>query len=142
VKERRTTVPSDAAQLPALTQFLQEFWSASRLPPAQAFPFELALEEVFINVAKYGSPAGTSLWVEVSLALAPNGLTMTIEDNGPLFDPLALPPPDVTASLAERPIGGLGLFLVQKLMDAVSYDRVGTHNRLRMTKRVGTDLPP
>ncbi len=62
---------------------------------------------------------------------------MTIEDDGPRFDPLSLPPPDVTASLDERPIGGLGLFLVRQLMDAVSYDRVGARNRLRMTKRVG-----
>jgi anti-sigma regulatory factor (Ser/Thr protein kinase) len=136
VNEKRTTVPSDAGQLPVLTRFLQEFWSTARLPPAQAFPFELALEEVFINVATHGS-AGAALWVEVSLALAPEGLTMTIEDDGPLFDPLSLPPPDVTASLNERPIGGLGLFLVRQLMDAVSYDRLGARNRLRLTKRVG-----
>jgi anti-sigma regulatory factor (Ser/Thr protein kinase) len=50
---------------------------------------------------------------------------MTIEDDGPRFDPLSLPPPDVTAGLAERPVGGLGLFLVRQLMDVVSYDRVG-----------------
>jgi anti-sigma regulatory factor (Ser/Thr protein kinase) len=137
VNEKRTTVPSDAGQLPVLTRFLQEFWSTARLPPAQAFPFELALEEVFINVATHGSPAGPSLRVEVSLALAQDSLTMTIEDDGPRFDPLSLPPPDVTASLNERPIGGLGLFLVRQLMDAVSYDRLGARNRLRLTKRVG-----
>lgn len=137
MNEKRTTVPSDAGQLPVLTQFLQEFWSTARLPPAQAFPFELALEEVFINVAKHGSPAGPSLRVEVSLALAQDSLMMTIEDDGPRFDPFSLPPPDVTAGLAERPVGGLGLFLVRQLMDAVSYDRVGARNRLRMTKRVG-----
>ena len=130
MNEQRTTVPSEAAQLPLLTQFLQEFWSTALLPPAQAFPFELALEEVFINVIMHGSPSGTSPTVQVSLALAHDGLTLTIEDNGPQFDPLALPPPDVTANLAERPIGGLGLFLVRQLMDAVSYDRVGGRNRL------------
>jgi len=137
VKERHTAVPSDAAHLPVLTRFLQEFWSAAQLPAAQAFPFELALEEVFINVVMHGAPAGTSPWVEVSLVLAEDGLTMTIEDTGPLFDPLSLPPPDIKASLAERPIGGLGFFLVRQLMDSISYDRVGVRNRLRMTKRIG-----
>jgi anti-sigma regulatory factor (Ser/Thr protein kinase) len=72
--------------------------------------------------------------VEVSLALVENGLTMTVEDNGPQFDPLTLPPPDLTTSLAERPVGGLGVFLVRRVMDAVSYQRVGSLNRLTVTK--------
>jgi hypothetical protein len=48
--ERRTAVPAEAAQLPALTQFLQDFWSACGLPSAGLPAFELALEEVFINI--------------------------------------------------------------------------------------------
>jgi serine/threonine-protein kinase RsbW len=59
---------------------------------------------------------------------------MTVEDDGPQFDPLLLPPPDLTASLAERRVGGLGVFLVRQMMDAVSYQRVGRRNRLSMTK--------
>ncbi len=127
--EQRLAVPSDAEQLPALTRFLQEFWSAARLPPAQALPFELALEEVFMNVVQHGSPAGTAPRVEVSLSLRDLKLTMTVEDDGPEFDPLAAPPPDVTASLT-------ALFLVRQMMDAVSYQRVGARNQLRMTKEI------
>jgi serine/threonine-protein kinase RsbW len=138
VKEQRLSVPGNAAQLPVLNQFLHEFWSSALLPPAQAYPFELALEEVFINVVMHGTPAGNTPSVEVSLALAHDDLTLTIEDDGPQFDPLSLPPPNVAASLSERPIGGLGLFLVRQLMDVVSYDRVAGRNRLRMTKRVAS----
>ncbi|TLY94786.1 MAG: ATP-binding protein [Gammaproteobacteria bacterium] len=134
--EQRLAVPSDAEQLPALTRFLQEFWSAARLPPAQALPFELALEEVFMNVVQHGSPAGTAPRVEVSLSLRDLKLTMTVEDDGPEFDPLAAPPPDVTASLTARPVGGQGVFLVRQMMDAVSYQRVGARNQLRMTKEI------
>ena len=65
--KRRNAVPSDAAHLAGLTQFLQEFWSAADLPPAQALPFELALEEIFMNVVMHGSPAAGAPWVEVSL---------------------------------------------------------------------------
>jgi anti-anti-sigma factor len=135
-QERRKAVPSDAAHLPALTQFLQEFWSAADLPPAQAQAFELALEEVFMNVVTHGSPAGTAPGVEVSLMRTDAGLTMTVEDDGPEFNPLSLPPPDVTASLGERPVGGHGVFLVRQVMDAVSYQRVGARNQLRMTKQI------
>ena len=135
-QERRIAVPSDAAQLPALTQFLQEFWSAAGLPRGQALAFQLALEEVFMNVVMHGSPAGTAPRVEVSLMLTDAGLNMTVEDEGPEFNPLSVPPPDVTASLGERPVGGHGVFLVRQMMDAVSYQRVGVRNQLTMTKHI------
>ena len=59
-QEQRTAVPNDAAQLSTLNRFLQQFWSAAALPPAQALAFELALEEVFMNVVMHGPPAGTA----------------------------------------------------------------------------------
>ena len=133
--EQRISVASDAAQLPVLTRFLQEFWSAARLPPVESIKFELALEEVFINVVMHGSPvAGTP--VDVSVILCDGGLTLVVENDGPAFDPLLLPAPDVAAGLEERKVGGLGVFLVRQMMDAVSYQRVAARNQLRMTKRL------
>ena len=133
--EQRISVASEAAQLPVLTQFLKAFCSAAGLPPAESMKFELALEEVFMNVVMHGSPAaGTQ--VEVSVILGDGGLTLMVENDGPAFDPLVLPAPDVTASLEERKVGGLGVFLVRQMMDAVSYQRVAARNQLRMTKRL------
>jgi serine/threonine-protein kinase RsbW len=137
VNERHTSVPSHAAQLPALTQFLQEFWSQADLPRAEAVAFELALEEVFINVVTHGSPADRSPRVDVSLAIVDGELTLTVEDEGPPFDPLSLEAPDTTASLEERRVGGLGVFLMRQMMDRVRYQRLGARNQLTMTKRVG-----
>jgi anti-sigma regulatory factor (Ser/Thr protein kinase) len=139
--KRHTNVPSDAAQLPILTQFLQEFWSAAGLPPAEAVTFELALEEIFMNVVMHGSPAGRAPRIELSLAMCEGSLTMMIEDDGPSFDPLSLAAPDVTASLEERHVGGLGVYLVRQMMDAVSYQRLGVRNQLKMTKRVREPTP-
>jgi anti-sigma regulatory factor (Ser/Thr protein kinase) len=136
VIERRTAVRSDAANLPALMIFLQDFWRSAELPPALAPTFELALEEVFLNVVQHGSPAGTEPQIDVALAVAGADLVMTVEDNGPPFDPLSLPAPDVTAGLAERPVGGLGVFLVRQMMDDVTYHRVDSRNQLRMLKHV------
>ncbi len=133
---RRATVPSDAAQLAAVTQFLQEFWRAAGLPPAEAATFELALEEIFMNVVMHGSPAGREPLIEVSLELCDGEMILSVEDDGPPFDPLSLPPPDVTASLEERRVGGLGVFLVRQMMDEVSYRRTGKRNQLRSSKRV------
>lgn len=134
--KRRTTVQSDAAQLAVVTQFLREFWRAAELPPAEAAAFELTLEEVFMNVVMHGSPAGREPRIEVSLEFCGGEMILTIEDDGPPFDPLSLPPPDVTASLEERRVGGLGVFLVRQMMDEVSYQRAGKRNQLRTSKRV------
>jgi len=136
VNERRVLVPGEAAQLPALTRFLREFWSAAGLPAAEALCFELALEELFTNVVRHGAPGGPPPAVELSLALAGPRLTMTLADDGPAFDPLALPQPDVGAALEDRPVGGLGVFLVRQMMDTVSYRRAGPRNELCLTKRV------
>jgi anti-anti-sigma factor len=135
-RERRTAVPADAAHLPALMQFLSEFWSSAALPTTEAMPFELALEEVFMNVVMHGSPPGALPRVEVALALTDSGLTITVEDDGPPFDPLSLPAPDVSLGLEERRVGGNGVFLVRQMMDAVRYQRVDGRNQLKMTKHL------
>lgn len=133
--ERRTKVPADPKQLAVLNQFLQDFWSAAALAPPGLQTFELALEEIFMNIVMHGSEPGRTPSVEVLLdGGAAATVTMTVEDDGPQFDPLSLPAPDLTAGLDQRPVGGLGVFLVRQMMDSVSYRRIGTRNQLRMTK--------
>ena len=133
---RRTAVPADPAQLSVLTEFLREFGSAAALAPAQVGNFELALEEIFLNIVMHGSEPGVTPRVEVSLDLGTDAVTMTVEDDGPQFDPLSLPPPDVTATLADRKVGGLGVFLVRNIMDTVTYARTAGRNQLRISKRL------
>jgi serine/threonine-protein kinase RsbW len=130
------TVPADASQLGVLNQFLREFWTTAGLAPDRMGSFELALEEIFLNIVMHGSRPGTTPRVLVSLELGTDGVTMTIEDDGPQFDPLTLTLPDVTASLADRKVGGLGVHLVRNLMDTVSYARVAGRNQLRMARRL------
>ena len=136
MKEQQTSVAAEAAHLPRLTAFLQQFWSSASLPPGARLAFELALEEIFMNVVMHGAAGEEPRQVQVSLALSPEGLTMTVEDDGPGFDPLSLPPPDVTVNLADRRAGGLGVFLVRKIMDTVSYARIAGRNQLRMSRRL------
>jgi serine/threonine-protein kinase RsbW len=109
---------------------------AVALDAAQVSTFELALEEIFMNIVMHGARPGIAPRVEVSLHRDAESVTMTVEDDGPQFDPLSLPPPDVTASLANRRVGGLGVFLVRKMMDSVSYSRTAGRNQLRMSKRL------
>lgn len=130
------TVPAEASQLAVLNRFLRECWATAGLASAAVPSFELALEEIFMNIVMHGTRPGVTSRVEVSVTLGPDAVTMAIEDDGPPFDPLSLPPPDLTASLEDRKIGGLGVYLVREVMDDVSYTRVAGHNRLRMSKRL------
>jgi serine/threonine-protein kinase RsbW len=129
----RTTVTLD--QLPVLVACLQQWWQELALPQAAAFPFELALDEVFMNVLMHGtSPGDSPRELLLSLAHDEHGVTLVMADDGPAFNQLTLAAPDIDLPLEERETGGLGVFLVRELMDEVSYAHTGTHNRLTMRK--------
>lgn len=130
-------VPAEAAQLAVLNRFLQEFSAGAGLTPGCVQTLELALEEIFMNVVMHGAQPGLTPRVEVSLSVASDMVTMAVEDDGPPFDPLSLPPPDLTVGLEDRRVGGLGVYLVREVMDEVSYARIGGRNQLRMSKRLG-----
>ena len=81
---------------------------------------------------------------EVALSIACNGSELSAEvvDSGPPFNPLAADDPDIHAGIDERPIGGLGVFLVKNLMDRVHYRRSEGHNHVHLTKRLSPDKAP
>jgi serine/threonine-protein kinase RsbW len=137
MREQSTSTAATVDQLPVLVEFVQQWWREAALPAAMAFPFEVALDEVVMNVIMHGTGGdGVPRDVTVSLRQEGGEVTMVIEDNGVPFDPLSLGTPDVDAPLEEREIGGLGVFLVRELMDHVSYAYTGSHNQLTMRKVV------
>jgi anti-sigma regulatory factor (Ser/Thr protein kinase) len=64
---------------------------------------------------------------------------IAIRDSAPAFNPLTIPPPDITADLADRVAGGMGIFLIRKVMDGVSYEYVEGQNVLTMEKKLGNE---
>lgn len=96
---------------------------------------ELAVEELFVNIACHAYPDGGGE-VEISCGLEGCDFVMTFADEGAPFDPTAYPKPDLEAPVAERPIGGLGIYLVSQYMDSMSYQREDGRNLLTVTKCV------
>ena len=125
-----------AAALAPLQSFLENFWSRAQLPDTARFPFELALEEIFMNVVMHGSHGRSDVWAEVILGRHGDLVELTIRDNGNPFDPLTAPEPDITAVMEDRRIGGLGVHLIRTLMDDVAYHLVDNCNVLVMRKRL------
>lgn len=98
---------------------------------------DVAVEEVYINIAHYAYTPGTGT-VEISCLLERDAgvsrITICLKDSGKPFNPLAREDPDITLAAEDRDIGGLGIFLTKKFMDSVTYEYTDGHNILTMSK--------
>lgn len=106
-------------------------------PDSLVFKVNLVLEEVGINILSYGGESGGP-WPEFEIVITSDNDSLTIEvsDEGRPFDPFNdAPKPSVDAEIEDRPIGGLGIFLVQTMMDDTSYQHSEGKNRLTMVTR-------
>lgn len=106
-------------------------------PDSLVFKVNLVLEEVGINILSYGGEIGGS-WPEFEIVITSDNDSLTIEvsDEGRPFDPFNdAPKPSIDAEIEDRPIGGLGIFLVQTMMDDTSYQHSEGKNRLTMVTK-------
>jgi anti-sigma regulatory factor (Ser/Thr protein kinase) len=82
----------------------------------------------------YAYPTGEKGDIDIEVLIDDKGLTFVIADSGTPFDPTAEKEADTTLTAEDRPIGGLGIFLVRQLMDSISYERKEGKNRLTLGK--------
>ena len=108
---------------------------AENWPPELLFQIELVLEEIGTNIIKYGQDGERETDIDITLTSDRESLTLEIVDSGKPFDPFAeAPPPDLESPVPERPIGGLGVYLVQELMDEAHYRREDGLNKVTLIK--------
>ena len=95
----------------------------------------IAAEEIFVNIAHYayGDKSGEAE-VYLDISPVPRKVTLTFSDSGTPYDPLAREDPDITLSAEQRQIGGLGIYIVKKSMDHVSYEYKDGKNIFTMEK--------
>ncbi len=94
---------------------------------------DVCVEEIFVNIAHYAYPQGGG-WAEIYCQAGPGRAEIQLEDEGIAFNPLDKADPDVTLDAQARQIGGLGIFMVKRSMDQVSYLRQDGRNQLTMVK--------
>ncbi len=129
----RLTLPARAESISAFREFVRRGAATAGIAADQLEKLDLVLEEILINVARYAySPdQGT---VEVACSGDGAGkLRVEIGDYGRVFNPLEADPPDLSRDQANRPIGGLGVFLVRSMVDSIDYRREGERNVLSFT---------
>lgn len=127
-------VPGEIERLPELVEALHSAWAARGLPPELRFAFDLALEEVFANLASHARGPGLPLRITVRLDVDDDRVVLEIRDDGEPFDPRTAPAPDLEAPLEDRPIGGLGLHLVRESFPDLRYEREGGQNVLTLPR--------
>lgn len=126
-------LPATMESLETFRQFVLERVEDLDLPPEAVMKLELVVEELLTNIINYAYPEeGTGeMMVECALESGKK-LRLTLSDWGAPFDPLSLKDPNLSQNLEEREAGGLGIFLVRKMVDEISYERKEGRNVLRM----------
>ena len=137
--ERMTsqTFPAKTESLPDVLGFVEQTLETLECPLKIQTALCVAIEEVFVNVAHYAYPEGEgTLSLDVVFDERSRAITFRMKDKGIPFDPLAKPDPDITLSAEDREIGGLGIFIAKKTMDAIGYAYENGENVLTMKKTI------
>ncbi|MBE6248461.1 MAG: ATP-binding protein [Prevotella sp.] len=129
-------LPNDIETIPQLNEFIDSVAEEMALDMSLTMSLNLAMEEAVVNVMDYAYPEGQQGNVEIEAMTDGEWLTFVISDSGVPFDPTTKEDADTTLSAEERPIGGLGIFLVRQLMDVIQYQRDGDKNVLTLRKKL------
>ena len=134
---KELTLEAKTENIETVTDFVNAELEAVDCPLKTRMQIDTAIDEVFANIASYayGGGSGEAV-VRLELEEDPRAVVLSFADRGVPFDPLAKEDPDVSLSAEERPIGGLGIFLVKNIMDDVSYEYRDGQNILRIKKRI------
>ena len=121
-------------ELERLAEEVGWFCEENALDSELEFDLNLALEELFTNAVRHGGCEGMKEAVRIRLERSGDSVTAEFADRGREFDPAAAPAPDLSAPLADRLPGGLGLNLVRHTMQDLQYERRGDWNHIRMRR--------
>ena len=125
---------AELASLATADKAVGKFAESMSWPDDSTFKVKLVLEEILMNVISYGGDSTHRPRIILNLSQRDDLVSMEISDDGIAYDPLTSPSPDLESELEDRPIGGLGIYLVRELMDGVSYRFENGRNHLLVTK--------
>ena len=127
---------ADFQSLDEIRDFVGEAASQVGFSKKEIYSIQLAADEASTNIIEHAYAGIEGGQIEIECNVAGDELKIILRDKGRSFDPSSVPEPKVKADLAERKIGGLGMYLMRKLMDEVYYESSPEGNTLRMIKRM------
>ena len=133
---KELTIDATIENIAAVTAFIDEQLEHRDCPMKTKRQVHIAIDELFGNIAYYAyHPEKGIVTVRAEVTDNPLAVVITFIDNGTPYDPLAKADPDTTLSVEERDIGGLGIYMVKKTMDDISYEYRNGQNILRIKKK-------
>lgn len=130
-------VEADTKNLAYVTEFIEKHLESIDCPLKVQMQISVAIDEIFSNIAYYAyAPMTGDAIIGFKASGEPTTIEITFKDNGVPFNPLERDDPDTTASADERTIGGLGIFMVKKSMDDVTYEYKDEQNVLTIKKKL------
>ena len=129
------TLINKLSEITKLNAFVKSATATLNMEIGLANKIKLAVEEAVTNIIDYAYQNGTEGNISVTIEADESRIRFILTDSGAEFDPTGVSKADTTLTVEERPIGGLGVFLVRNLMDSINYERVDGKNVLRMEKR-------
>ena len=134
---KELTIAATVENIETVTDFVNEQLEALDCPIKAQMQIAIAIDELFGNIAHYAyNPEIGKATVRVEVIEDPLAVTITFIDNGVPYDPLAKADPDTTLSAEEREIGGLGIYMVKKSMDEITYEYKDGQNILAIKKKL------
>lgn len=134
---KQLKVTADISKLDQVLAFADTILEEAGCSPKAQMQIDVAVEEIFVNIAHYAYPSGSGeAVIYIEMDESSKTVKITFEDEGIPYDPLKNKDPDITLSAEDRPIGGLGIFMVKKSMDEVSYEYSDGKNRLTIKKSI------
>ena len=135
---KELTIAATVENIGTVTDFVNEQLEALDCPMKAQMQIDIAIDELFGNIAHYAyNPEVGSATVRVEVTEDPLAVIITFIDKGVPYDPLAKADPDTTLSAEERAIGGLGIYMVKKSMDDITYEYKDGQNILKIKKNLG-----
>ena len=122
-------------------RYLHAILSARGVAPEKIGDAELVVEEILANIVRAAAATAAGVLISVECELLPSDVVLTVRDDGPAFDPLAFPAPDLDAGIADRSIGGLGIPLIRHLASDCRYSRTGQSNVFEVRLSRVSDSP-
>lgn len=132
-------LPATIEHLSEAQTFLKSAAEQAGLDPRLNGRLELALEELFVNICHYAYPTGEPGEIELRIASDAERFVLEVLDDGQPFDPETLPEPDLTAPLEQRAVGGLGWFLIRRMVTELSCRRERGRNLVSLVMQRRTD---
>lgn len=132
---KELTLPATLENIPAAVAFVEQALEEMDCPMKAQMQLCVAADEVFANIASYAyAPAAGEATVRICKQESPSAAVITFLDRGVAYDPLAKADPNITLSAEEREIGGLGVFIVKKSVDEMTYAYEDGQNILTIKK--------